>query len=831
MGYGLETRIAVLCGLTVCALSSSASADFATEVMADSPEAYYRFEEPAGNTTIRDSSGNGLDSTAVVNVELGSSGPLGLAGRFSGDGYAQLGLQLSPAGGDFSIEALVRFDVTDVNRSIVSQHPGRALLYRLGSGKLRTYLGGSRNSSSFAASEGDWHHVVMTVEVDPGGTDDTIRFYIDGQATGTGTETAEPASGSWRLGNNLIGAIDELAVYTRLLNVSRIQAHYEATVPDTHYVAVGGPSIHPYTNRSMAASSIQDAVDAAGSGDTVLVNDGVYATGSRAVYNMDNRVVLPRPVRLRSVNGAAVTTIQGRSDPVTTNGPAAVRCVYVTNGAWLVGFTISDGHTRELSGGGDDEERRQGGGGAWLDRGGLVSNCVFTGSSAARCGGGVHCSYGGLVTDCTFSGNEAGIGGGAACFGGGVLEDSELTGNVAVYEGGGAYAEEGGLVRACTIHDNDSLDVGGGVATRPGGVFEDCSIEVNSAPVGGGAHMYGGGTLRDCTIRNNDASDRYRNGGGGVFCFTGGTVEDSHITSNDSESSGGGVCFFATGGLVQRCRIDHNDAQSSGGGVDGPGTVKNCLFQWNSADLGGAISGQGGRFWNCTIHRNHALKGGGFYSYSGGEVRNCILWGNTARDADANWHCPSTPASFSHCCLSPIPLGNGHIDLDPRFFDGVNGGFRLHHESPCIEAGMSLTQVTDDYAGDPRPTDGDLDGTNLYDIGAYEYDPYRRDTDGDGRTDAAEVLSGLRMDYDESYAIQYVLDHPLQYALYSSNSVADLLLGRMRSEHENGTIRLQLQIQQRDGTPGGTWENSGSTLKWTVSPDDRRAFLRARSGN
>src|SRR5262249_33772818 len=115
------------------------------------------------------------------------------------------------------------------------------------------------------------------------------------------------------------------------------------------YVDVNSANpIAPYADWATAATNIQDAVDAASTGDTVLVTNGLYNVGARltAGSTTSNRVVVTNAITVQSVNGYQVTTIQGVKDPVTTNGLTSVRCVYLANGGTLRGFTITNGSSK-----------------------------------------------------------------------------------------------------------------------------------------------------------------------------------------------------------------------------------------------------------------------------------------------------------------------------------------------------------------------------------------------------------------------------------------------------------------------------------------------------
>ena len=85
------------------------------------------------------------------------------------------------------------------------------------------------------------------------------------------------------------------------------------------YVDVNSTNSHPpYTSWATAATNIQDAVDAAVTGDEIVVTNGTYRD-----------VALDKPLSLRSVNGPQFTTIDGGQQQ---------RCVTLPNGADLSGF-------------------------------------------------------------------------------------------------------------------------------------------------------------------------------------------------------------------------------------------------------------------------------------------------------------------------------------------------------------------------------------------------------------------------------------------------------------------------------------------------------------
>jgi hypothetical protein len=241
--------------------------------------------------------------------------------------------------------------------------------------------------------------------------------------------------------------------------------------------------VYPYTSWGTAATNIQPAVDAAYVGATVLVSNGVYQTGGRIVFgSQSNRVVVLKPLTLRSVNGPDVTMIKGYQASNATNAASNIRCVYLGNGTALIGFTLTNGGTRS----------GQNGGGVYCDQAAImptISNCVLVGNSASNYGGGV---YFGSLFNCRLTGNSAYLGGGAY---GSSLDDCILATNRAV----GPYGARGGGVYQtaswnCTLVGNSATLGGGGDESQ----FRNCVLYYNTASVGSN---YGNGTLISCCTR------------------------------------------------------------------------------------------------------------------------------------------------------------------------------------------------------------------------------------------------------------------------------------------------------------------------------------------
>jgi len=255
-----------------------------------------------------------------------------------------------------------------------------------------------------------------------------------------------------------------------------------------------------------------------------------------------NRVTIDKAVTVRSFNGLAATIIKGDYTAPTHGGPNA-RCAYLTNGAVLSGFTLTNGGTVFSP---NNYLDASGGGVFCASSGAVISNCVLAGNAAAQFGGG---AFGGTLINCLLTNNTASQGGGACS---NTLINCTLTKNTANYQS----PNVGGGALACTL--------------------SNCLLVANycTGGDGGGAAL---STLTGCVLSNNAANS----GGGLTTCI----AYNSLIASNRAVNYGGG----AYSSFLNNCVLKNNLAARLGSAAYAGG-VMNCTVVSNLTLAGANIA-------------------------------------------------------------------------------------------------------------------------------------------------------------------------------------------------------------------------------------------------
>jgi parallel beta-helix repeat protein len=193
-----------------------------------------------------------------------------------------------------------------------------------------------------------------------------------------------------------------------------------------------------------------------------------------------------------------------------------------------------------------------------------------------------------------------------------------------------------------------------------------------------------------------EGNDIYNNPGGGIQVYPGPInnviIRNNTVRNNNTypDIPWGGIVVSGGNGPITNVSIYnnvfHNNGSSSTAGTS-PG-----IYVTSGAT--------GTKIWNNTVYNN---KGWGIVinkaETTGTIVQNNIVFAN-ASGSIANY---GTNTSIDH-----------NLTANPNFADAATFDFGLQASSPAIDAGLNLSQVTNDFRKRPRPQGF------THDIGAYE---------------------------------------------------------------------------------------------------------------
>ena len=307
---------------------------------------------------------------------------------------------------------------------------------------------------------------------------------------------------------------------------------------------------------------IQDAINAAVNGDTIVVHPGTYYEN----INMSGKAIT-----LRSSDPTNPTIVTSTIIDGNQAGSVIICNSYEGSDTIISGFVITNG-TGTVNG-----YNNYGGGMSNYGSSPTVSNCTFSGNMADIGGtyntGG---SGGGMsnledssptVSNCTFSGNTATEGNGGGMYNyfnsSPTVSNCTFSNNTADGSGGGIYNVDSSspTVSRCTFSGNTADEYGGGISNyKSSPRVSNCTFSSNTAGWGGGIYNASSSPkVRNCTFSENTASYD----GGGIYNYDNNsspTVTDSYFCSN-APNAIIGIYIDGGGNIVT---YDCSDSDSDG---------------------------------------------------------------------------------------------------------------------------------------------------------------------------------------------------------------------------------------------------------------------------
>lgn len=293
--------------------------------------------------------------------------------------------------------------------------------------------------------------------------------------------------------------------------------------------------------------TIQEAVNEAHDGDTVIVFDGTWSGRLNKDLTWYGSI---KHITVKSANGPENCIIDCENDgrgfdfnETAQDATDVIEGLTIRNAYYVISPIEGDG------------------GGIYCNAASPnIVNCIFTGNSAGERGGGIYCGSGSspAISDCIFMDNFAATGAGIMC------DDSSPTISGCSFTGNDAYPDSGALF--CGINSSPLItDCYFSENTGCGGIrcygenscpqISSCSFTGNSTHYGGAINVIAAASpaIIGCSFAGNMADVD----GGAVYCSESSSpvIIACEFTGNRATGFGGGICcsdsFPVIGGSLE----------------------------------------------------------------------------------------------------------------------------------------------------------------------------------------------------------------------------------------------------------------------------------------